>query len=117
MRLTNYKDNGNDPGVRQHSDHAWKFLMKNLIPIASGLMKGQFVSNNVMSLWLRKIHHTRVGDLSPNISIIGQLYYTMKRPFYLKICIKRLVVIVNLVYKVATTTQNIFLQKYLIHQS
>ena len=43
----------------------------------------------------------RVGDLSPDISIIGQLYYTIKKPFYLEFCIKRLVVIVNLVYKIS----------------
>ena len=43
----------------------------------------------------------RVGDLSPDISIIGQLYYTIKKPFYLEFCIKRLVVLVDLVYKIS----------------
>ena len=41
-----------------------------------------------------------MGDLSPDISIIGQLYYTTKKPFYLEFCIKHLAVIVNLVYKI-----------------
>ena len=43
----------------------------------------------------------------------SSISYTIKKPFYLEFCIKRLVVIVNLVYKisakysnyVATTTQ------------
>ena len=50
------------------------------------------------TLWSYKY---RVGDLSPDISIIGQLYYTIKMPLYLEFCIKRLVVIVNLVYKIS----------------
>ena len=33
----------------------------------------------------------RVGDQSLDISIIGQLYYTIKKLFYLKFCIKHLV--------------------------
>ena len=43
----------------------------------------------------------RVGDLSPDISFIGQLYYTIKKPFYLEFCIKYLEVLVDLVYKIS----------------